>query len=291
MDFYSLYYDLAVQLNDTASDSLKNTKVWINWTLRDLCNMYEFPELYKTVTTTGTSYDFDRVKKLTANSTVSLFSDSALDTQVATIYGSTISSGARTYSTEDVTLTGVTTASGATSFSFVDRIEFASALNGNVSISAQSGVLKGTALVGESEIGNDHKRVIKVDSSGDLRPMTLADRKLKWTNDSSITDKVYTESGSGIDLFQTGGGTVTITYLKKHPYLINDYDESPVISFGGVEASDIIECARLGWGLRFEDEQDGVVGKQVYKSKLLEIINDIVPGGDDSRRVQQTRRR
>ena len=291
MDFYSLYYDLAVQLNDTASDNLVNTKVWINWTLRDLCNMYEFPELYKTITTTGSSYDFDRVKKLTANSVVSLFSDSASDTQVATIYGSTISSGARTYSTEDVTLTGVTTASGATSFSFVDRIEFASALNGNVSISAQSGVLKGSALIGETEIGNDRKRIIKVDSSGDLRPMSLADRKLKWTNDSSINQKVYTESGSKIDLFSTGGGSVDITYLKKHPYLINDYDESPIIAFGGVEESDIIEAAQLGWGLRFEDEQDGVIGKQRYKTKLMEIIGDIAYGGDDYRQIEQARRR
>ena len=290
MSFYDLYYDLAVQLNDTEADNLVNTKVWVNWTLRDLANMYEFPQLYKTVTTTGSSYDFDRVKKITTGSVISLFSDDASDIQVATVYGYEISSGKRTYKTEDVTLTGLTTASGAETFSFIDRIELASALSGNLTVADASRTLA-TGIIGEEQIGNDFKRVIKVNSSGDVKPMTLADRKLQFPNDSSINTKIYTANGSGIDIFGTVGGAVSIVYLQKHPYLINDYDESPIIAYGGVEESDIVECARLGWGVRYEDEQDGVLGKQSYKAKLMEIITEIIPGGDDFRKVEFARRR
>jgi hypothetical protein len=283
-----MYYELGVLLNDTASDNLTRCKEWTNWTLKDLCNMWEFPQLYKTVTVTGSEYDFKRLDKLTASSVVGLVSDSASDIMVATVYGHSISSGVRTYSSEDITLTGAVTASGSTSFDFIERIEFAEALNGNVSVIANS-VVKGTALIGEEVIANDFQKVIKVDSTGDVMPMTLADRKLRYTNDSSITEKIYTLNGTKLNLY--GTGSATITYLRKHPLLINDYDESPVIAYGGVMVSDIVEAARLGWGLRFEDEADGLVGKQSYKAKLMEIIAELDTGGDDFKQVRLARYR
>jgi len=288
MSFYDLYFDLAEELNDTATDNLTRTKKWINYTLKDLCNMYEFPALYDTATITGTSYDFDRLSPLTTAATVDLFSSSASDTQVATVYGSIINSGTRTYQSEDVTLTGATTASTTNNFNFIERIELASAAVGQISVASNS-ALKGVVEIGETKIANDFKRIIKVDASGDVQPMSLADRKLIWTNDSSINRKTYNMSGSTVTFYGTSTSRET-TYLKKHPLLINDYDESPIIAYGGVEESDIVEAARLGWGLRFEDEQDGTMGKQMYKQKLAEIIAELTYGGDDKKKVSLTRR-
>lgn len=290
MSFFDLYYDLAVQLNDTADDALANTKVWINWTLRDLCNMYDFPQLYKTITITGSSYDFKRLQPLTSASAVSLFSDNSADTGItATVYGYQLSLGDRTYITENIALNGTATASGSSSFSHIERIELGGTTTGNISISAQSGKLKGTMLPAETVIANDYKRIVKVDASGDVMPMEYADRKLKWTNDSSIDEKVYTVAGTTINLYGVSGSK-TIVYLTRHPWLINDLDTSPIIDMG-IEDSDLVEAARLGWGLRFEDEADGVMGKQMYKQKLSEIIGEIVFGGDDIQEVAYARRR
>jgi hypothetical protein len=287
--FYDLYYDLAELLNDTASDNLTRCKSWINYTLRDLANIYEHESLYKTMTLTGTSYNFDRLTKLTVLSVVSLFSTTSADTMTATVYGYQLASGVRTWKSENIVVNGTATATGSESFNYIDRIELGSTPVGQITISAQSGQVKGAIMAGETSVANDYKRIIKIDASGDVKPMTLQDRKLKWTTDSSIDEKVYTKEGATITLYGTST-PATLTYLTRHPILVEDYDESPLIKSGGVECQDIVEAARLGWGLRFEDEADGVIGKQQYKAKLEEIAGELIAGGDDARSVVLSRR-
>lgn len=287
MPFYSLYYDLAELLNDTESDNLTRCKTWINYTLSDLCKMFQFEELIERVTTTAESYNFKRITPYTSSSVISLVSDATADVQTATVYGYTISSGTRTWATENVALSGTVTASTTTLFSVLDRIELATAASGNISISESSAV-HGIILPGETKIANDHQRIIKIDANGDVLPIADRDRLLRFPNDASYDNKYYTLRGSTIYFYGiTTGNRKTMYRYKQHPTLVNDYDESPLF----VQVQDIVEAARLGWGVRFEDEQDGVMGKQIYKQKLGEIIADRVSSSDKLKMVRLNRRR
>lgn len=285
MAYFDQYFDLAEQLNDTESDNLTRCKKWINWTYRDLTNMYNFPELQESVSTTASSYDFKRIDPIKTAGTVSFISDQGADTSItATIYGYSLSTTTRTYQTENVALLGTATASGSDSFSVIDRIELAETI-GNVTVYV-GGVEVATILPGETSIANNFKKIIKVEASGDVIPMSTRDRILKYgTGDT--TDKVYTLTGSTVTFYGLGGATPTIYYQTKHPWLIEDYDESPLF----VEESDIVDAAWMGWGLRFEDEADGTQWKAQYEAKLQEIIGDNARGQDMSSGYKRGRSR
>jgi len=286
MAFYDLYYDLADQLNDTAIDNLTRCKKWINWTLRDLTNLYDFEELQDSVSTTASSYDFNRLSKITASTTIRLSSDSALDTGItATIFGYNLAGGTRTYLTENVAINGTATASSTSSFSVIDRIELAETV-GNITISDGADAL-GTILPGETLIANDFEKVIKIDASGDVKPISVRDRLLQFPGDADFDDKYYSIKGSVVTFYNLGGATPTIYYQRKHPLLIEDYDETPL----RVTDSDIVDAAWAGWGLRFEDESDGSQWKAAYKAKLQEIVADSIVGDDLIPRVRMYRRR
>ena len=286
MAFYDLYFDLADQLNDTADDNLTRCKKWINWTLRDLTNLYDFEELQDSVTTTASSYDFKRLDKLTSSTTIGMFSNSSADTAItATVFGYNLAGGTRTYQSENVAINGTATASTTNNFSVIDRIETAEAV-GDITVSDGTKEL-GVILSGETRIANDFEKIIKVDANGDVRPITNRDRLLQFPGDSNFDDKYYTVQGNVVTFYNLGGGTPTIYYQRKHPWMIEDYDEISL----RVTDSDIADAAWAGWGLRFEDESDGSQWKAAYKSKLQEIVADSIMGDDLVPRARSYRRR
>lgn len=286
MAFFDLYYGLAVELNDTADDNLTRCKDWINYTFRDLANMFQFEELIEVIGTTASSYDFNRLKNIKTASTLHLISDSTAEATTATVYGYSLSTTTRTWQSESIVLTGTATGTSTNSYNVIDRIELVSACAGNVTISNGTQLL-GTMVVGETKIANNHIKIVEIDNvNGDLTPMSDRDRLLKYPGGTNYDQMIYTIRGSSVYFYGTTS-SVNIYRKIKHPWLVNDYDTSPLF----IEESDIIEAARLGWGLRFEDEQDGLIGKQSYKLKLSEIIANRVQSSDMVTMAKQSRRR
>lgn len=286
MAFYDQYYDLADQLNDTADDNLARCKRWINWTYRDLANMYNFPELQESVSTTASSYDFKRLTNIKTAATVILISDEGADTDItATVYGYGLAAGVRTYQSENIALLGTATATGSENFSVIDRIELAETL-GNVTVVSGS-VTIGTIIAGETKIANDFKKIVVVNANGDVEPMSVKDRKLKYNGDGNINSKIYTQTGSKVTFYGLGGATPTIDYNVKHPWLVDDYDESPLF----IEEADVVDVAWKGWGIRFEDENDGTGWKAQYEATLENIIANATMGSDMASGFKRGRQR
>lgn len=286
MAYFDMYYNLAENLNDTADDNLTRCKQWINYTLRDLANMYQFEELIESITTTASSYDFKRLKNIKTASTLHLISDATAEATTAQVYGYYLNSTTRTYYCENIVLTGTATANSTYSYNVIDRIELISACAGNITIANGTQDI-GTLLPGETKIANDYSRVVKVDNqNGDVTPIADRDRLLKYPGNTNFDAMYYTLRGSDIYFY---GVTSEVTIYKycKHPWLINDYDTSPLF----IEESDIVEAASLGWGLRFEDEADGTTGKQLYKAKLAEIIGNKCKTTDQVIKIKQSRKR
>jgi len=284
MAFFDMYYDLADQLNDTADDNLIRTKKWVNWTLRDLVNMFNFPELQQTVTTTADAYNFNRILPIKTASTITFVSNDSSDTAVtATVYGYNLSAKTRTLQSENVALNGTATASTTSNFAFIDRIELAETL-GDVTVSNGTGVIS-TILAGETVVGNDFKNIIKIDQNADVKPISTEDRLLQFPGDTNFAGKYYTQTGKTVQ-FYNATGAKTIVYQRKHPWMINDYEEVALF----IEESDIVDAAWMGWGLRFEDEQGADNWKALYKRKLEEIIGNYNTPSDQVNKVVQSRR-
>lgn len=288
MAFLDLYYDLAVLLNDTATDNLTRCKDWINFTLSDLARMYQFEELVKVITTTADNYDFRKISPIKTTATLSFASTFSAEGTTANVYGYSLSGTTRTWQSESVPIVGTASVSTTNSYSVLDRIELITACEGNITVTSGTETIS-TMYVGESLATNNFNRIIKINAgSQDVIPITDRDRLLKYPSQTDYENYHYVNRGSRVYFYGVGDGVVKSMYVYiNHPKLINDYDESPLF----VPDPDIIEAARLGWGLRFEDEQDGLIGKQSYKAKLSEIVAMRSTPSDIVQMVKQARRR
>lgn len=277
--------------NNTAGD-INDAKRFINWTMADLANEYdwEFLRGEQSITATAGSsvYDLSQINQLTATSeTLYVFSDaSADDGSVVTIYGKQIAaSSTLNISSDPITIIGTATATGGIAYSHIDSIR-KNTTNGSVTVVTSTGGAVATLTANETYISNDLNKInFVVDTTNDKRIIPYDRSTYERGNPDGSNLGSY--SGYDIDhegklrLFNVDANTIlNVIYQRIPRWLINDSDRS---EFPRIFDSKIINAAYEGYGLRYRDQQDAQIGKQRYKALLQDIVESWVSGKDTPR--------
>ena len=291
--FIELWQGLRDLMHDNATDqSASDAKRFINWTLKDLSNVYEWEFLRGTlqVTATGGSglYDLNVIQQLSATAQALYFQiDASADAgSVVTVYGKQVpGSNANVIMTNDaVTMAAGATASGGTTFSHIDHIVKATT-SGSVYVTTSASGGDVVAILGANDtyLSNDIQRITKVidqTASSDVIRYDYNTYQKGNPNDSSLGSiEAY-----DIDFDQklrlmniSGTPSILILYQRFPKYLMYDQDRT---EFPYQFYNQIIDACYQGYGLRYQDESDAWNGKVRYKELLNQIVSEWLMGRD-----------
>jgi hypothetical protein len=267
----------------------ENAKAFVNWTLRDLANEYDWGCLRGTLQVTATAddmlLDLTQIHQLTASAnTLYIYSDATADGGlVIQAFGKRVNTDNTFDVTSDsVTLIATATATGGVSFSHIDHFRKATT-SGSVYIVSAGGDLIATLGPTDTYVSNDVSKINSISDISNTRRVDFIDYATQRKADPGLT---YNAQYSGYDighenaiqLLNCPSGTVLlISYQRLPRNLVLDHDrtEFPPSLWPG-----IIDTAYIGWALRFQDEADGTQGKAAYKTKLREIASSFITGKD-----------
>lgn len=292
----SLFIELWIGLrdllgdNETAQDA-NDSKRFINWTLRDLSNRYdwEFLRGQKGLTATAGAglYDLTNIAQISATAqSIFIQTDaSADDGSIVTIFGKQIAaSSALNVSSDPVTLVATATASGAIQYSHLDSIRKA-ASTGTIIVtsSASGGDIIATLGPTDTYLSNDINKINIITDTSNLKrvhPYDEATFEQGNPDGSNLGNfSAYDINHEGqLQLFNVEASVLLKIFYQRVPrWLIKDQDRS---EFPYIMTSKIINASYEGYGLRYRDQEDAQLGKQRYLGLLDDIVSDWKVGKD-----------
>ena len=183
--------------------------------------------------------------------------------------------------TDIITVIGSATATGGTTFSHISNLQRASG-SGDFFVYTSTGGLIATLGEGETYLSNDVRKINRiVDRSNDrdVQRYDYNNYQKGNPNDSNLGSYAYYDLDYDSQLrllnVQNTTDVFRVLFQRQHKLLINDKDRS---EFPEDLYPAIVEAAYEGWGLRYQDEQDGVLGKQLYDSLREKIVRKWLSG-------------
>ena len=281
-----LYHD------NTTLASKDDAKRFINWSIRDIANEYDWEFLRgsksQSVTANGT-IDLNSITQLTGVSAAvyGIASATADEGVGVTIHGKylNVSTSAFSVTSDGITVSAALTASGSQAWSHIDAITKPITSDGVYITNGTTTI----ATLGASDtyVANDIKKINSIiDSAGD-RVVKFMDYNSALRGDPNSN---YTSGGLGYDVdyknvvkfynVPDAGRTVTILYQRQPLYLINDYDRT---EFPEDMYADITNYAYKVYGKQYQDEGDNIpdTAKIAMREALAgEIIRKWTMGKD-----------
>lgn len=280
--------DLAHENND--STSVANMKRFINWTLKDLANEYDWEFLRGEINLTATGgsgvYSIDPILQLSATAeAIYGQSDATADGgDIIEVFGKSIpgSDADLIYQRDLITLVATATASGGVTFSHIDSIRRVAG-DGTILVTNSSGVVLATLANTDIYVSNDINKVNKLISNTNDKQVKLYDystyQKGNPDNSNLGDDSAYDIDHMGqLRLMNvTVNDIFRIIYQREPRYLFNDQDRT---EFKTALYPQIIDACYFGYVARYEDEADGTTLKAAYKAKMGQIIDAWLKGKD-----------
>ena len=274
--------------NNTATD-INDAKRFINWTIRDLAQQYdwEFLRGNKSLTATAGSgvYDLSNLAQISATAeTIYAQTDATADDGlVVTIFGKQIAADSvLNISSDPITIVATATASGGIVYSHIDSIRKA-ASTGNITVTTSAGGVIATLTDSDTYVSNDINKINYItDDSNQKRvnPYDESTYELGNPNGSNLGNfSAYDLDHEGkLRLFNVDANVaLAIIYQRIPRWLIKDQDRS---EFPDVFTSKIVNASYEGYGLRYRDQADANFGKQRYLDLLRDIVSDWVTAKD-----------
>jgi len=292
----SMFIEIWAGLRDLMSDNnttvdISDNKRFINWTIRDLAQEYdwEFLRGQKTLVASAGSgvYDLNAITQLTASAnTIYVQSDSTADVgSIVTIYGKTVAASSTLDISSDpmTVLSGAsaTIATGANSYSHIDSIR-KNATTGTITVSTATETLA-TLAPTDTYVSNDLNKINFItDNSSQKRVFPYDTNMYELGNPAGSNLGNYsgydTDHEGKLRLFNVDANTsLNILYQRIPRWLVNDTDRS---EFPEIFNSKIIDSSYQGYGLRYRDQHDADIGKAKYISLLQEIVTNWKTGKD-----------
>lgn len=283
--FIELWQGVRDLMHDNNTDTaVANAKRFVNWTLQDLGNRYDWEFLKGTLQLTASAgsglYVIDPIAQITATgTTLYVYSDATADGgSTVKLLGKQIpgSNADVIQSCDVVTIIGTATATGGVGFSHLDSIQRATG-SGTVYVVTSAGGVVASLGASTTYLANDIKQIDKVVDQTNNKIITrydYSDYQKGNPNDTNLTsDEAYDIDFNGqIRLMNVASGlSVLILYQRSPRYLINDIDRT---EFPRFLYQKIINASWNGYGKRYQDEQDGTVGESIYTQLLDDIVSD-----------------
>lgn len=293
--YIQLYDDLRNLMNDNNSSQARlNAKNFINYSLKDIANEYDWEFLRGSTTFTPTAngvYDLNPITQLTGLSATiyGIAEVSADDGKIVNIFGKYINSTTSAYSSymSAITVSAALTASASQTFSTIDAFT-KPATSGAVYITTGGGNLICTLSADDTYVSNDIRKISAIVDTARDKNVTRYDYNtfVKGSPDESVDSDVLAwdvDYGSKVRVFNLSTSvshTYKVLYQRKNKLLVNDWDRP---EFPEYFYPDIIQYAWEAYGKRYQDEADAVNGTQLYmlkKEMINEIIRKWTSGGD-----------
>ena len=293
--YIQLHDDLRKLMNDNDSAMARlNSKNFINYSLADIANEYDWEFLRGYITFTPTAngtYNLNPITQLTGLSATiyGIAELSADDGKVINVFGKYINSTTSAYSqvVSAITVSASLTASAAQTYSTIDAFTKI-ATSGAITITTGGGNIIATLGATDTYVANDIRKISAVvDTARDKQVIRYDYNKfLKGSPDESVDsdtlawDVDYGSTVRVMNLNTSVSHTYKVSYQRQNRPLINDWDR-PL--FPEYFYQDIISYAWEVYGKRYQDEADAVNGSQLYmlkKELINEMIRKWVSGGD-----------
>ena len=265
-------------------------KRFINWTLKDLANEYDWEFLRGEINLTATGgsgvYNLEAILQLSATAeTLYAQSDATADGgDILEVFGKSIpgSDADLIYQRDLMTLVATATATGGVSFSHIDGIRRVAG-DGTILVTNSEGTVLATLTSTDTYLANDVNKINKVISNSNdkqIKPYDYSTYQKGNPDNSDLGD----DGAYDIDYLGqlrlmnvTANDIFRIVYQREPKYLFNDQDRT---EFKTSLYPQIIEACYFGYVARYEDESDGTTLKAAYKTKLGQIIDAWLKGKD-----------
>lgn len=293
--YIQLYDDLRKMMNDNESTMARqNAQNFINYSLRDIANEYDWEFLRASATFSPTAnglYDLNPITQLTGLSATiyAIASSTSDDGKLVNVFGKYINTTTSAYSSvlSAITVSASLTASAAQTFSTIDAFTKV-ATSSSIIITSGGGNIICTLGANDTYISNDIRKISTVvDTLRDKQVIRYDYNKfVKGSPDESVDSDTLAwdlDYGSKIRVFNLNTSvshTYKVLYQRLNKALVNDWDRP---EFPEAFYPDIIMYAWEVYGKRYQDESDAVNGSQLYllkKELINEIIRKWVSGGD-----------
>jgi hypothetical protein len=276
--------------NNTATD-INDAKRFINWTVRDLAQQYdwEFLRGNKSLTASAGSgvYDLSNIAQIsaTAQSIYVQTDATADDGMTVTIFGKQIGASSQlNISSDPITVVGTATASGGIQYSHIDSIRKA-ASTGTITVTTAltGGDTIATLSASDTFIANDINKINYITDDSNQKRVHSYDEstyELGNPNGSNLGNySAYDITHEGqLQLFNVDANVALSIFYQRNPrWLIKDQDRS---EFPEIFISKLVNAAYEGYGLRYRDQSDANFGKQRYIELLKDIVADWKNGKD-----------
>jgi hypothetical protein len=277
-----MYIQLWTGLRDLYHDnktttSMDNAKRFINWSLRDIGNEYDWEFLRDEVQVTPTAdieYNLNRITQPTGCSAniFGIASAAADNGTIAQVYGAVVNNVLNTiaYQSTNLELSAAVSASGTVSdIQYISKPE----TTGTVYFSDGTRIIA-TMSPNETYISNDIRKVNKVVDVNGNTVVTQIDwaTQADGSPDGTTVLQGYDFVGSSRIRFFGARGTYNIIYQKKPRWLINNTDRT---EFPEELHQDIVQYAYRVYGKQYQDEATQVPDQQIDDLKKMLIGNII----------------
>lgn len=290
----ALFIELWAGLRDRLGDNntpvdINDSKRFINWTMRDLSQKYDWEFLRGTKLLTASAgssvYDLSDIIQLEGSAnTIYIQSDATADGgSIVTMYGKQIAaSSTLNISSDPITIIGSATATGGITYSHLDSIRKAVS-TGTITVTNSSSEVIATLSPTETYLSNDINKINFITDTSNLkqvRPYDESTYERGNPNGSNLGNfSAYDMDHEGkLRLFNVDTNVaLSIIYQRIPRWLINDYDRS---EFSEVYNARIINACYEGYGLSYRDQASQEAGKARYDTLLGEIVSDWKIGKD-----------
>jgi type IV secretory pathway protease TraF len=286
-DLRNLYHD-----NKTAT-SFENAKLFINYSIRDIANEYDWEFLRNNKTITPSSdqeYSLNPITQLSALTAniYGIASAGADDGTIVSMFGAKINelvSSNPTITYDDTTFT-VSAGVSASSTGWSDiQYFYKPVTNGSIFFTNGSTIIA-TLSATDTYIANDFRKINKIVDATNSQPLEAIDWSTQLEGNPSGTSnsdlRGYDYVGNGkVRFFNVSGNPYTVIYQRKPRWLVNNQDRT---EFPEEFYQDIVQYAYRVYGKQFQDEATAVPDQQIDDLKKMLIGNIIrkwTNGGDN----------
>ena len=277
--------------NNNANDATE-AKRFINYTLRDLSNRYDWEFLRGTKALTASAgsgiYDLNAIAQISATDQ-SIYVQSSVGSAdagaIVSVFGKQIAASSElNISSDAITIADGVTASGSIQYSHIDSFRKA-ASTGDITVTTALSGGDTIAIMSASEtyIANDIRKINFINDDSNVKRVhpydvnTYEKGNPNGSNLGNFSGYDLTHE-SKLNLFNVDAGVALSIFYQRTPrYLINDQDRG---EFPEEFAPKIIDACYQGYGLRFRDQADAQIGMQRYESLLDAMVADWKIGKD-----------
>lgn len=289
--YVELYRGLLDYYHDnTSTTDINNAKLFINWSIEDIANGYDWPFLRGTrdisVSADGI-YSLNAFSQLTASANIYAVAQSSADNGLVVQCHGKYASGDTYYNvSNNLNCSASVTASGSNFFNSIDHF-IKPITTGSVVITTGTNILL-TLGATDTCVANDVKKITAIADAANNHQAV----EFNYSNQLQANPNASTSGNIGgydidynnqIRFYNVNSArSYTVLYQRNPKYLSQNTDIS---EFPRWFYQDIVDYAHKVYGLRFQDEADAWNGIQMKPMLLQEIIRKHTNMANSSPRV------